>query len=219
MAIGGMAFVFGTSFLVGLSGVATPGPVLAYNIRETARRGFWAAPLIATGHSLLELLLVALLVVGVLRFLEGDTAFVIISLLGAAFLVWMGWGMIRHPGRDLPVQGGGTAGFMPLRPGVLMLGGVLISISNPFWSLWWATVGLNYLKWSQELGLGLLGIGAFYVGHILADYAWYGAISLGLVSGRRILTDTFYRGLLLVCGLFLWAMAGFFLTKGIDRLF
>lgn len=218
MVVGEAFLIFGTSFVVGLSGAVTPGPVLAYNIRETARRGFWAGPFIATGHSILELAVVALLVIGVLRFIEGDAAFVTIALLGAAFLLWMGWGMVRNPGRDLPVQAGGSAGSIPLRPGGLLLGGVLVSLANPFWSLWWVTVGLSFLNWSRELGLGLLGIAAFYLGHILADYVWYGVVSLALVSGRRILTDTFYKGLILVCGLFLWGLAGFFIAQGVSRL-
>ncbi len=94
----------------------------------------------------------------------------------------------------------------------------MVSLSNPFWSLWWVTVGLYYLTRSQDLGLGLLGIAAFYLGHILADYVWYGVVSLALVSGRRILTNTFYKGLILVCGLFLWGLAGFFIVQGVARL-
>jgi len=219
VAVGEAFLIFGTSFVVGLSGAVTPGPVLAYNIRETARRGFWAGPLVATGHSILELVVVALLVIGILRFVEGDTAFVTIALLGAAFLAWIGWRMVRNPGRDLPAQVGGSAGFVALRPGGLLLGGAVVSLSNPFWSLWWATVGLSFLNWSRELGLGLLGVAAFYLGHILADYVWYGVVSLALVSGRRILTDTFYKGLILVCGLFLWGLAGFFIAQGVTRLF
>lgn len=62
--------VFGTSFLVGLSGALAPGPLLALDIRESTQRGFWAGPYIATGHSLLELLVVILLAIGVLHFIE-----------------------------------------------------------------------------------------------------------------------------------------------------
>ena len=218
MVVGEAFLIFGTSFVVGLSGAVTPGPVLAYNIRETARRGFWAGPFIATGHSILELLTVALLVMGVLWFIEGDAAFVTIALLGAGFLAWIGWGMVRNPGRDLPTRVDRSSGSASLRPGGLLLGGAAVSLSNPFWSLWWVTVGLSFLNWSRELGLGLLGIAAFYVGHILADYVWYGMVSLALVSGRRILTDTFYKALILVCGLFLWAMAGLFVAQGVARL-
>lgn len=211
--------IFSTSFLVGLSGAVTPGPLLAYNIRETARRGFWAAPWVATGHSILEAAVVALLAVGALKFMQSDTAFVTVAFVGGAFLVWMGYGMVRRPGIAAPVQAGGADGgrrtFLTGHP---LLGGAAVSLANPFWSFWWVTIGLNYINWSQSLGLGVLGIAAFYVGHILADYSWYGVVSAGLVTGRRIMTDTFYKWLIFACGLFLLAMAGFFIAKGLDRL-
>ncbi|MDP3063931.1 MAG: LysE family transporter [Chloroflexota bacterium] len=219
MDAGQAGLIFGTSFVVGLSGAVTPGPLLAYNIRETARRGFWAGPWIATGHSILEAAVVALLAVGALQFMQGDVAFATVALIGGGFLLWMGYGMVRHPGIAAPAQlaGGADGPVQARRFNHPLLGGIAVSLANPFWIVWWATIGLNYIHWSQTLGLGLLGIAAFYVGHILADYAWYGLVSAGIASGRRILTDSFYRGLILACGLFLWAMAGYFVFNGVSR--
>jgi len=216
--IGQVLFVFWTSFGVGFSGAASPGPLLAYNIRETARHGFWVGPLLTTGHSILELALVTLLVVGLGRFMDNTAAFVTIAFLGSGFLLFMGWGMLRRPGQVVPPRAEREQARKDLKPHRLLMGGILVSLSNPFWSLWWATAGLNFLNWAQERDLGLWGIGAFYMGHILSDYAWYGAVSLALATGRRFLTDTFYKVLILVCGLFLWAMAGYFISQGVARL-
>ena len=87
--------IFGTSFLVGLAGALMPGPLLALDIREATERGFWAGPYIATGHSVLELLVVLLLAGGLLQVVEDGPAFAVIALLGGLFLLWMGWGMVR----------------------------------------------------------------------------------------------------------------------------
>ncbi len=217
MPVAQAAVIFGTSFVVGLSGAVTPGPLLAFTIRESALRGFRAGPYVATGHAALELVMVTLLGLGVARWLQGDAAFATIALTGAAFLLWMGWGMVRDPGHGLPLptqarEAGADPGAS--RP---FLGGVVVSLANPFWSLWWATVGLNFINWSQSLGLGALGFASFYLGHILSDYSWYALVSLAVASGRRMLTPAFYRGLVRVCGLFLWAMAGFFLVNGLSR--
>ena len=53
-----IAAIFGGSFTLALSGVLMPGPLLTVTIAESARRGFWAGPLLMTGHSILELLIV-----------------------------------------------------------------------------------------------------------------------------------------------------------------
>ncbi len=214
MLAGEAALLFGQSFLVGLSGAVTPGPLLAYDIRETARRGFWTGPWIATGHSALEAAVVALLAAGALAFLKSDTAFVAIALIGSAILLWMGWGMVRRPSSGAPASASGGSGEVERGAfGHPLFGGALVSLSNPFWSLWWATVGLTFITRPEYRALGALGVAAFYFGHILSDYAWYALVSAGVASGRRILTDTFYRRLVLVCGLFLWVMAAYFLTE------
>jgi len=46
--------IFATSWIVGLSGAVSPGPLLAYDIKETLRIGPWAGPAISLGHSILE---------------------------------------------------------------------------------------------------------------------------------------------------------------------
>ena len=211
--------VFGTFFLVGLSGALTPGPLLVLDIRESARGGFWAGPYIATGHSLLELLVVILLAVGLLQVTERGPAFTIIALLGGAFLLWMGWNMVKNRARGLPSLAGGhrqSGRYNPVRP---MLGGVVFSATNPFWGLWWVTVGASFMAETRSLGLGTAGIAAFYLGHILSDYSWFSLVSFAVSSGRRIMNVAFYNGVALVCGIFLWGLGCFFIVKGLQRLF
>ena len=211
--------IFGTSFLVGLSGALIPGPLLALDIRESAHGGFWAGPYIATGHSILELLVVILLAVGFLQVTEQGPTFTIIALLGGVFLVWMGWNMVRSRAQGLPSIPGDprrSGHYHPVRP---MLGGALFSATNPFWSLWWVTVGASFMAETKSLGLGTAGIAAFYLGHILSDYSWFSLVSFAVASGRRIMNEAFYKGMALVSGLFLWGLGCFFMVKGLERLF
>jgi len=93
---------------------------------------------------------------------------------------------------------------------------VLVSIANPFWLLWWATVGSTYLLWS--LTVGIMGVALFYIGHILSDLSWYSLVSLLVARGRRMINNTTYRWLLGVCGLALLALGGYFLVSGIQFL-
>ena len=209
-----IAAIFLTSFGVGFSGAAAPGPLLAFTIRESVRSGYKAGPLVSVGHAMLELPLVIGLVWGLGGFLNRDPVVAGISLAGGAFLLWMGAGLVLRPGRHLPEVGeesGSTGGVWRM-----MLGGVLVSLSNPFWTIWWATIGLGFLAWAQETGG--TGVGAFYVGHALSDFVWYTFVAVAVASGGRLMGPRLYRGLLVGCGLFLLGLGVWFLVAGVGHL-
>ncbi|MHB0977574.1 MAG: LysE family transporter, partial [Candidatus Aquicultorales bacterium] len=90
------------------------------------------------------------------------------------------------------------------------LSGIATSLANPYWSLWWAAIGALILKDVLKTS-GLGGLGSFYLGHIAGDFAWYGLVGVAVAGGRRVLSDSVYRGVLMVCGVFLTALAGAFI--------
>ncbi|MDP2949406.1 MAG: LysE family transporter, partial [Chloroflexota bacterium] len=67
-----LAAIFATSFAVGFTGALMPGPLTTLTVRETMRRGFWAGPLLALGHGVIELALVVGLALGLSRLLDED---------------------------------------------------------------------------------------------------------------------------------------------------
>ena len=167
---------------------------------------------------MLEMVVVIGLAAGVARFLGEGVAGFAIAVVGGVFLLWMGWGMVRNPSRHvLPEESTvGASGAGASRPGTAVLGGVLVSMSNPFWTLWWATIGLGYIVWAMDMGAA--GIVSFYTGHILSDLVWYSVVSFAIASGRRIMTPGLYRGLIAACGLFLLALGGYFVFSGVGFL-
>lgn len=94
-----------------------------------------------------------------------------------------------------------------------VLAGIFISLSNPYWSLWWATVGLGYITIS--LKQGSLGLVTFFTGHILSDLVWYSFVAAMIAGGRRFLKPVVYQGTLVICGLFLIGLGGYFIFWGI----
>ena len=90
--------------------------------------------------------------------------------------------------------------------------GIVVSLANPYWTIWWATIGLGYLV--IGLRFGLVGVAVFFAGHILADLAWYTLVSVGIASGRGILPDRVYRGMLALCGVVLIGFGAWFLWTG-----
>lgn len=197
--------IFLISLTVALSGALMPGPLLTVAVADSAQRGFITGPLLITGHALLELALVAAILLGLAPVLEMPAVLGFIALAGGAIMLWMGQGMVRSAaGLSLSLETGGAGGAS--NP---VLTGVLASLSNPYWIIWWATIGLGYLVSAQKFGW--TGVAAFFIGHIAADYLWYSIISFAVSSGRRIMTDPVYQNIIRFCGMLLVFFASWFL--------
>ena len=206
--------IFTTSFVIGLSGAMMPGPLLARAIGDAARYGFWAGPLLALGHGVLELALVIALVLGLSQFISGDLLLSIVGIVGGVVLIGMGLAMVKQGRQKMPIPVASSASTVQNR--ALVLSGVLISASNPYWFIWWATIGMTYLLWSLKLGTA--GVASFFTGHILADLSWYALVAFIIASGRKVVSDTAYRWLLLVCAFALVGLGGYFIASGIKFL-
>ena len=91
-----------------------------------------------------------------------------------------------------------------------------MSAANPYWLIWWLTIGLGYVMFSMKFGV--LGVALFFTGHILADFAWYTLVSGAVAQGRRFISDRLYRNFLAACGVFLFGFGGYFGIQGVNFL-
>ncbi len=206
-----LAAIFFSSFMIALSGALMPGPFLTVTISESSRRGAAAGPLMILGHGLLELVLVVALLSGMAPFLARDSVFIVIALFGGGILLWMAVAMLRSLPTlrlDLDVRTEKSQN--------LVLAGIVFSLANPYWSIWWASIGLGYIIHSFKFGLP--GVLSFFSGHILADLLWYSLISFAIARGKRFFSDRFYRGLIGTCASLLVVFACYFLYSGLERL-
>ena len=188
-----------------------PGPLLSLTISESGRRGWTVGPRFILGHAVLELLLLAGLFLGLAPLLSSTTAFLLIAFAGGSVMIWMAWGMFSSL-PTLTLHGNDTnAG------GSLILKGALMSLANPYWTIWWATIGLGYVLSARELGI--MGVTAFFTGHILADLSWYTFVSVGIHKGRKLLPQKVYRGMIAFCASFLIFYAGYLFLNGFKTAF
>ncbi len=205
----GILTLLSVGFVLGLTGAMAPGPLLTLTITESAKRGGIVGPLLVLGHGILELAVLFLIVFGLGRFLHNDTVFAVISFFGGGILVAMGiatlrglrhYSLVSHPKSDRK----------QLHP---VLAGIVISASNPYWFIWWLTIGTGYVMFAKQFGIH--GIAAFFAGHISADLAWYTFVSYGMHVGGRHLKTEVVKAILFVCSLFLVFFGLFFIIKGI----
>ncbi|MFZ5797520.1 MAG: lysine transporter LysE [Desulfobulbus sp.] len=203
--------IFLSSFMIALSGALMPGPLLTVTVSESSRRGAMAGPLMILGHGILELTLVFALLAGLAPFFQRDDVFVAIALIGGLILLGMSISMFHGlPRLSLDVAAGEEKGRN------LVLAGIVFSLANPYWLIWWASIGAGYILYSMQFGV--FAVISFFAGHILADLFWYAFISFGVARGRRYFSNRIYRGLIGVCACFLLLFSGYFLYSGIERL-
>jgi threonine/homoserine/homoserine lactone efflux protein len=163
------------------------------------------------GHGILELALVALLLLGLGPYLSKDIVFGVVGVCGAGILMWMALGMFRSiPSLKLNLEPGKEASGNPIRAGVLM------SLANPYFIIWWATIGVGYIVYAMKFGT--VGVIAFFAGHISADFAWYSVVSLTISKGRRLISDGLYRRIIGFCATALIIFSGWFGYMGVQKL-
>ena len=202
--------IFAGAFVVGLSGAMAPGPVLTVTISETLKRGFKAGPLIVLGHAFLEIILLLLIAAGLGPFFQHPTVTTIFLSAGGVVLLWMGARMVITNKRTTEDALNAKGAESPYGP---VLAGIVLSLTNPFWIIWWVTVGMGFVM--QSLQFGIAGLLSFYFGHILADLAWYSFVSFSVSAGRRLCPPMLYRIVFITCGLALLGLGGLFIAKAV----
>jgi threonine/homoserine/homoserine lactone efflux protein len=201
--------LFAMAFVTGLSGAMAPGPFLTVTISMAARRGGHVGPQLVLGHGILELALLLLILLGLDSLLSHRLLLTVVSFAGGVVLVAMGIGTLRGLGGYTIPSRTRETGNKGLHP---VLSGVILSLSNPYWYIWWITVATGYLVFAKTLGT--YGVITFFAGHIASDLAWFSFVSYGVNLGGRYFNTRVIKGILLVCSLFLVVFGAYFLVKG-----
>lgn len=203
------------SFVVGFTGAMMPGPVLIATILHSAKKGYMTGPLVTVGHAFVELMIALLLGLGLVLIIGSLEVRVIIRFLGGLGLMWMGLEASKYS-KNATVQG---LVENESRAKVLMYGpislGLLMSISNPYWWVWWVTVGNTFLIEGVAVA-GLLGAATFYFSHIISDLTWYTIVSSSIGKSRKVISDKVYRYVLIGCSIFLIGLGIIFLIEGLN---
>jgi threonine/homoserine/homoserine lactone efflux protein len=210
-----MIYTFFSSVAVGFSGAVMPGSLLTYTIRKSLSRGPKAGFIIIAGHALLELALIVLIFLGFDTVLQSDIAQLLISFIGGALLIYMGIDMIRGS-----IKNSVSVHLDEKTPktGNMFLSGIVISAMNPYFLLWWAVIGLGFIMQAYN-SFGLVGIAVYYLGHISADFIWYGFISTVVGTTRKFIKEKPYRIIIAFLGCLLIFFGGKFVFSAIMSYF
>ena len=193
---------------VSLSGALAPGPVTAAAIGMGSRNRF-AGVLIALGHGVVEFPLMVLLIFGVGRLLVLPSISAAIGLIGGGFLLLMGVQMLRGLGRV-------EAEAVPMTRSGPLAAGILLSAGNPYFLIWWATVGLTLITIAQEFGIWAFGLLA--IAHWSCDLVWLTALSWASFKGSVLLGPRSQRIVLAVCAAAMFGFGLYFVGQQVRSL-
>ncbi len=177
---------------ISLSGVLSPGPVFAATITK-GQKDKNAGVLISLGHGVIEFPLMVLIYLGFSRFFTGEAVRTVIGVGGGLMLFYMGKEMIKirkemgGEGKDLP-YGSVFAGFFT-------------TTSNPYFFLWWATIGATLIV--AAAGFGVVGFLLFMVVHWSCDLVWYSFVSRIVNRSAHLWSKRVHEVVFGGCGLFL----------------
>jgi threonine/homoserine/homoserine lactone efflux protein len=195
-------------FIISLSGVLAPGPVMAATI-AAGTKSKHAGIFISLGHSSIELPLIAAIILGLGFVFEHPAAKFIIGLAGGAFLIWMGFGMFKEIKNYHESQ-------PPFNSKGPIMTGIILSASNPYFLLWWATVGLNLAK--DAAGLGYIAIILFALVHSLCDMGWLEILSFTSYKGTKFLNEKNQKTILGICAVAIMFFGIVFIFKSLAAL-
>jgi threonine/homoserine/homoserine lactone efflux protein len=196
---------FAAVIVISASGVMAPGPLFAATISSGLKEGRLAGIKVAAGHTIIEFPLVVLLGVGILSLEVLPQFRMAVGILGAASIfAFVGLQMhatLRKQAVDQKESKYGS-----------FLRGVLFTGLNPFFLVWWFTIGFKlisdaFLMWSLGGILIMFGL------HIWMDYAWLFFVSTLSSKGTKFLTNKSYKICMVVINIVLIYFGISFITN------
>jgi len=196
--------VLASVIVISFSGVMMPGPMFAVTLAKSYKSP-WAGTYISLGHAVIEVPLILLIYFGFAQFFQNSVVQLVLSVVGGGMIVWMGISMFRA--RAEVAQGGKDLRYSAF------VAGIFTSGLNPFFLLWWATIGSMLIM--RFLDFGTAGLIIFIVVHWLCDLLWLSFVSVTVYKTHSLWGRKFQEWVFIACSLLLIGFGIWFMVSGI----
>jgi threonine/homoserine/homoserine lactone efflux protein len=204
-----LLFFLAQVVVISCSGVMQPGPVTA-TVITMGTRNRYAGTLLAIGHGIVEFPLMVIIVLGVGKFFELRGVQIVIGLAGGLFLILMAIQGLK----SLKAKADAESKALGGRP---VLAGIVLSAGNPFFLIWWATVGLALATQAAQWGIWAFVL--FALTHFSMDLIWLQILSWASFKGSVLLGPRGLRIVLMICSAALLAFGLFFIYRAAGLFF
>lgn len=162
---------------ISLSGVMMPGPLFAVTIAKSFKNKI-AGVLVSFGHGIIEFPLMFLIYFGFAQLLASSAIQRVIGLIGGLIMIYMGFRTIKTEKKT-------SEEYEEYRHSSI-IAGILTTGANPYFLLWWATIGAALIV--NATLFGFMGFLVFAITHWLCDLLWNTFVSMTVFKSRRFWT-------------------------------
>jgi threonine/homoserine/homoserine lactone efflux protein len=182
-----------TVVLITASGALAPGPLFFQTISQGTKTGARSGLIFSISHTVVEFSLIMLLAFGLLAVRNEVFIRNIIGILGGIVLIVFGLYQIVGSLKKKDIN---QKQEVPSHR--LFFIGILFTAFNPYFILWWLTIGSNLILLALELA-ALAGVVFMFLCHVWMDYVWLTAIAYFAKRGVNAIGSRWYR---IIVGLF-----------------
>jgi len=194
---------------VSASGALSPGPLTIATIALGARGGWRSGILVSLSHTLFELpyLVVLVFAFNVLTgFLRASVS--ILAVVGALVILYFAYLLLRDAYRGVNLNTSNT--LISTNP---LIVGFMFTALNPYFLIWWLSIGMTLIAQIQNIGLTSLVI--IYPAHVWLDFAWLSIVAGLSKRGSKALSLRGQRIMLATLGVILIIFASNTILKSI----
>lgn len=200
-----------TIILVTASGALAPGPLFFATVSYGARSGVRSGLIFSVAHTFVEFTLIMFLALGLLTVASEPLVKLIIGVAGGVALIIFGVTQIWNATR---IQVNEHMQHIASHKHLFIVGIVFTGL-NPYFILWWLTVGAQLIIVALEFA-ALLGVLFMYLCHVWMDYVWLTIVAYFAKKGSNVLGSKGYRILTGIFGIILIYFGLTFLTSAIQ---
>lgn len=180
-----------TIILVTASGALAPGPLFFATISEGTKNGAISGLIFSIAHTFVEFTLIMLFALGLITIASEPIVKLIIGFVGGIVLISFGIIQIQKMMFYKPMES--TSGKTSFHH--LFITGLVFTGLNPYFLLWWLTVGAELILISLAFA-SLIGVIFMFICHVWMDYVWLTGVAYLAKKGTNIVGSKGYRILL-----------------------
>ena len=187
-----------TVVLITASGALAPGPLFFETITQGSKTGARSGLIFSIAHTVVEFSLIMLFALGLITVAGEPSVKFLIGILGGIVLILFG---VFQVYKTFVSSFDEQKQKVPSHRHLFFIGIVFTGL-NPYFIIWWLTVGAQLIIISIEFA-ALLGVVFMYICHVWMDYVWLTTIAYFAKRGTNILGLKWYKPLMVTFGIIL----------------